>query len=177
MPSEFHSITIHLWQSTLASEQVVVSGVHGYADGAHNSLNVHLDVAGQIVLIEGECSRVGVAMLAGGDVLPNFRWANKIAIGIPAQSKVVQVIHAIVGAFPNAEAEASGGGWAGRVQNFGPVAVPNGETGVDDCVIRNTLRSLRSEGDPPQTNDRVEIPAPTCELLTSGKELRSLHEA
>lgn len=109
----------------------------------------------RVVLVDGEGAGVGVAVSREGDGLADIGRPLHGAIGIEAESKVIEGVGICSRFCPRAEAEICNGGRTGRVQDFGVVGVPLGEA----CVYNHAIgdgrvgRALRGEDDMPKADN------------------------
>jgi hypothetical protein len=138
----------------LGSENVRDPGVYRDARGFDFADDVHKQIAGGVVLIDGEGSGVGSALGTERDVLANVGRADHVAVQIGTEGKMIQLVVGRASLFPNAETEVAGGGRARRVEDFGAVGVPLGEAHVHNSAIGNETSTLGNESDVPEANNR-----------------------
>jgi hypothetical protein len=147
-----------IWQLRISGhaslEQIRGLGVDGDAGGVDVADDVSFQIQLRVVLIDGEATGVAVAIGRESDVLADVGGPLHRAIGVKAQSEVIEGVCVAARFCPDAEAEVCGGGRTGRVQDFGVVGVPLGEA----CVYNRAVGdgriggALGNEDDMPEAN-------------------------
>ena len=109
-----------------------------------------------VVLVDGEASRVGVAVGRERHVFMDVGHALKGAVWIEAEGKVIEGVCRRSRLGPNAQTEAADYRRARRVEDFSVIGVPLRETHVDHGAVWNRRKfgAFRSKFHVPETNDR-----------------------
>src|SRR5258708_10797498 len=139
-----------------SSKSAARRSINCQSDCADGTDEVSQNISCRVVLIEGERPGEGFAVRAQRHFFANVRHAYKVAIRVPTDWEVVELVSPGRYLLPHSQAETLGDRRPRGVQDFGSIAVPLGKPLIQNGSIgRSGVVAFGSQSDLPKPDDGI----------------------